>query len=200
MIAQVKGILLEKSPTRVVLDVNGIGYEIYIPVSTFEKLPELGKPTQLLTHLHVREDILNLYGFWNDKDRKLFQLLISVSGVGPRVAIAVLSGVSADQFVKAVANENLSILTKVPGIGKKTAQRLIMELKDKLTKGVGISQIPTSTDKINVIDEAVSAMVSLGYRQFEAQKIVEKVVRSEGELLSVEILIKKALQTAGSST
>jgi len=200
LIAQIKGILLEKSPTRVVLDANGIGYEINIPVSTFEKLPELGKQAHLLTHLHVREDILNLYGFWNDKDRKLFQMLISVSGVGPRVAIAVLSSVSADEFIKAVANENLSILTKVPGIGKKTAQRLVIELKDKLAKRVEISQIPTPTDEINVIDEAVSALVSLGYRQFEAQKVVEKVARLEGKLPSVEILIKKALQTAASST
>jgi Holliday junction DNA helicase RuvA len=191
---------LEKSPTKVVLDVNGIGYEVNIPVSTFEKLPELGKHARLLTHLHVREDILSLYGFWDDEDRKLFQMLISISGVGPRVGIAVLSGVSADEFVKAVANENVSILTKVPGIGKKTAQRLIMELKDKLTDGVEMSHVPAPADKLNVVDEAVSALVSLGYRKFEAQKIVEKVARSVAELPSVEILIKKALQTAASST
>jgi Holliday junction DNA helicase RuvA len=200
MIAQIKGVLLEKTPTRVVLDVQGLGYEINIPVSTYEKLPEVGNTTRLLTHLHVREDVLQLYGFWHHKDRELFQMLISVSGVGPRVALAVLSGISAHEFIQAVANENLSILTRVPGIGRKTAQRLIMELKDKLAKGVEPAQTPDITGGAELIEGAVLALVSLGYRQNEAQKIVDKVAKQEKKLTSIEALIKKALQTAVSST
>ena len=143
---------------------------------------------------------MQLFGFWTEPDRKLFRMLISVSGVGPRVALAVISSVPVDEFVHAVANDNLSTLTNVPGIGKKTAQRLMVELKDKLIQGVDFSSVPVSIHKKEPFEEAVLALVSLGYRQHEAQKMVEKVARLEGELPSVERLIKKALQTAVSST
>lgn len=197
MLSQIKGKILEKSPTRVVVDVGGIGFEVHVPVSTFEKLPELGEQTLLLTHLHVREDIMQLFGFKSKKDRRLFQLLISVSGVGPRMALGVLSSVSVEEFTGAVANNNFSILTKIPGVGKKTAQRLVMELKDKLSGGVEVTPEQVSV-KYDVLEEAVLAMVSLGYRQSEAQKAVEKVARANKVLPSVEILIKKALQSATS--
>jgi len=197
VLSQIMGKLLEKSPTRVVVDVGGIGFEIHVPVSTFEKLPGLGEQTLLLTHLHVREDILQLFGFWSEKDRRLFQLLISISGVGPRMALGVLSSVSVEEFSGAIANNNFSILTKIPGVGKKTAQRLVIELKDKLSAGIEITSEQVSI-KENVLEEAVLAMVSLGYRPAEAQRVVEKVARANKVLPSIEIIIKKALQNATS--
>ena len=197
MLSQIKGKLLEKSPTRVVVDVGGIGFEIHVPVSTFEKLPELGEQVLLLTHLHVREDILQLFGFWAEKDRRLFQLLISISGVGPRMGLGILSSVSVEEFSGAVANNNFSILTKIPGVGKKTAQRLVIELKDKLSGGIELPSEQVSI-KDDIIEQAVLAMVSLGYRPAEAQKAVEKVASANKVLPSVEILIKKVLQNATS--
>ena len=195
MITHIKGIIIEKLPTQVVVDVNGIGYEINIPVSTYEKLAEPGKNTHLFTYLHVREDSMQLFGFWNEKDRRLFKLLISVSGIGPRLALGILSSVTVEEFARAVANNNFSVLMKISGIGRKTAQRLVIELKDKL--GQDIDLTPSHfIDTPGVVDEAILALVSLGYRQNEAQRVVEKVVGSESELPSVEKLIKKALQTA----
>ncbi|HDL17463.1 MAG TPA: Holliday junction branch migration protein RuvA [Bacteroidetes bacterium] len=194
MIAQVRGIVAEKSPTRVVLDVSGVGYEINIPVSTYEKLPNVGGEIRLLTHLHVREDAMQLFGFSNDKEKKLFQLLIAVSGIGPRLALGVLSGISVEDFSLAVRNENSAMLTRIPGVGKKTAQRLVIELKDKIGKGLDVSPA-REIGSVNILEEAVLALVSLGYRQTEAQKIVEKVAGEEESLPSIEVLIKKALQT-----
>ncbi len=199
MISHIKGILVEKLPTLVVLDLTGIGYEINIPVTTFEKLPELGKKLHLFTYLHVREAVMQLYGFWSENDRSLFKHLISVSGVGPRLALGILSGVSAEKFILAVANNNLSVLTKISGVGKKTAQRLVIELKDKLAQSVDLISSP-HMQTMTVVEEAITALVSLGYRQFEARKAVEKVAGSESSLPSVETLIKKALQTAVSKS
>jgi Holliday junction DNA helicase RuvA len=194
MISRLKGVVLEKSPTRIVLEVNGLGYEIHIPVSTFEKVPAIGERTQLFTHLHVREDLLQLYGFWDESEKKMFQLLISISGVGPRMALGVLSGISVDSLSHAVTNNNISVLTQIPGVGKKTAQRLVMELKDKLGQGVEVVQPPGGIP-IDIIDEAITALVSLGYRQGDAQKIINQVIRKEKQVPSIELLIKKALQT-----
>lgn len=195
MIAQIQGMVSWKSPTRVVMDVGGIGFEIHIPVSTYEKLPECGKEAVLLTHLYVREDVLQLYGFWEERDRQLFQMLISISGVGPRMALGILSGVTVEEFTRAVANNNVSLLTRVPGVGKKTAQRLVMELRDKLGPAVEVG-VAGEIMAGDILEEATLALVSLGYRQSEAKKAVEKVARSETTLPSVEVLIKKALQTA----
>ncbi len=199
MISYIKGILIEKLPTLVVLDLNGIGYEINIPVTTFEKLPELGIKVHLHTYLHVREAIMQLFGFWSEKDRTLFKYLISVSGVGPRLGLGILSGVSADEFIIAVTNSNLSVLTKISGVGKKTAQRLVIELKDKLAQSVDLTSSPLA-QTLTVVEEAISALVSLGYRQAEAKRAVEKVAGSESNLPSVEALIKKALQTGVSKS
>ena len=196
MIAYIHGTIAEKSPTRIVVDVNGLGYEIHIPVSTYEKLPAAGERIRLLTYLHVREDILQLYGFGSEEQRALFLELISISGIGPRTALGVLSKVSVSDFTAAVLNENFSLLTQIPGIGKKTAQRLVMELKDKLQRGV--EPITSSSwQSLNVAEEAVLALVSLGYRQIEAQKLVNQVLAAEKQVPSVESLIKKALQTVG---
>ncbi len=194
MIAYIQGTIVEKSPTRVVLESNGLGYEIHIPVPTYEKLPAVGDRAKLLTYLHVREDLLQLYGFSSDEQRALFLALISVSGIGPRIALGVLSGITVADFTTAVISENLSLLTQIQGIGKKTAQRLVMELKDKLQRRIDISTTPSWLSH-DTAEEAIHALISLGYRQSEAQRLVNQVLAAEQRTLSLEVLIKKALQT-----
>ncbi len=193
MLAYIQGTVVEKSPTRVVLDVNGLGYELHIPVSTYEKIPARGQQARLFTYLHVREDLLQIYGFWQAEERDLFLQLISVSGVGPRMAQGILSKVSVADFTRAVSGDDYSMLTQIPGVGRKTAQRLVMELKDKLMPGkdtlAARPGIPGA-----IAEEAVLALVSLGYRKNEAEKMVRKALQTEEKAPPLEVLIKKALQ------
>ncbi|MEE9168664.1 MAG: Holliday junction branch migration protein RuvA [bacterium] len=193
MFAYISGTLIEKSPTRVVLDVGGLGYEIQIPVSTYEKLKQIGEKTRLFTFLYVREDILQLYGFSSEDERRMFLRLISVSGVGPRMAQGILSKLSVRNFVVAITSQDYSVLTQVPGIGNKMAQRLVMELRDKFppVESSGAAQSP---DRQRIGEEAISALVSLGYREGEAQKKVGNVLSSNGGNVALEDLVKKALQ------
>ncbi len=164
MIGRICGTLLAKHPPQVLIDAHGVGYEVDVPMSSFYDLPEIGKPVTLLTHMVVREDAQLLYGFLTQEERSAFKELIKVSGVGPRIALAVLSGLSVEQLAQAIATQQAGLLTRVPGIGKKTAERLVLELKGRLADAIGNSPSAATSDTADI----VNALVSLGYSEKEA--------------------------------
>ena len=190
MIGRINGLLVEKNPPQVVVMANGLGYEVDVPMSTFCELPALGQEVTLLTHLVVREDAQLLYGFSTGPERQAFRALIKISGVGPRIALAVLSGMTVDDLTQAVANQQSGRLQKVPGIGKKTAERLLLELKGRLgdalpgAGGVGMS----GTDPLS---DTLHALVALGYSEREA----DAAVRALAPGLSVDDGIRQALKS-----
>jgi holliday junction DNA helicase RuvA len=198
LISYIKGTLVEKTPTRIVVDANGIGHEIFIPLSSYDALGLVGEATQVYTHFHVREDAQELFGFATPKERWLFRLLISVSGIGPRSALGILSGASVEGFCDAIANEHADFLTAISGVGKKTAQRLILELKSKVSQeevhlvGVGAGKLPVK----DTISEAVQALIALGFHSNVARKTVERCAAEAAKDLSVEELIRSALKNA----
>jgi len=191
MIASIKGTLTDKSPTSVVIDIGGIGLQVLIPVSSLEGLGDIGDKVQLLTHLHVREDALQLYGFATLAERELFLSLISISGVGPKLAQSILSGITVEDFRLAVQQQNIAALSRVPGIGKKTAERLVVELKEK------IGHLETDSRGLPVAssaaEEAIRALLSLGYRQQQAGMTVQKLLKEDASM-SVEELIRRSLR------
>jgi len=194
MIAKISGRLLEKSPTRILIEVGGIGYEIHIPLSTFDKLGAVGENFSVFTHLHVREEALQLFGFATAPEKQLFQHLLSVSGIGPRLAQSILSGCSVEAFCRHIAQNETFVLTEIPGIGKKTAERLILELRDRLGRLMPAASAAAPISKASAIqEETILALVSLGYARSSAEKAVEQVTREAGEL-PVEELIKRALR------
>jgi len=199
MIAHVHGELAEKSPTRVVIDVQGIGYELLVPVSTFEKLPDTGSRVKLLTYQHVREDALQLFGFYTQRERTMFTRLISVSGVGPKLAIAVLSGCPIEELTRAIIESDVARLSALPGIGKKTAQRLSLELRDKLQEtggdfdGDGIMPAVVG-GRGGRFEQAVLGLLSLGFTRADAEKNVRRCLAKDADL-SLDELIKRSLQT-----
>lgn len=194
MIASLTGLLKSKSPTEVLLDVNGVGYAVSIPLSTFEKLGAQNSHVTLFTHLVVREDALQLYGFATEEERSLFRLLISVNGIGPRIAQAVLSGLSVAELKQHVANGNIAALTAIPNIGRKTAERLVLELRDKIDK-VPTPGVITPTDRgAEIRAEALLALTSLGYQRVAAEKAIRQALSENKTDLSLEALIKLALQ------
>jgi Holliday junction DNA helicase RuvA len=196
LIAYLEGKLIEKNPTHLILEVNGVGYSINIPVSTFSNLGETGQMVKVLTCQQVREDELRLYGFSTRPEKDLFELLISVNGVGPKVALGILSCIPVEEFQRSVLQENLDILTTISGVGKKTAQRLIVELKEKLSK-VDLGEMKVREEETAFApaqEEAVMALVSLGYTKPDAKRVLEKVTTDAGEALPVEELIKRALK------
>jgi len=196
MIASLNGTLRYKSPTEVLIDVNGIGYSVLIPLSTYEKLGPLNSPTALLTHLHVREDALQLFGFATEDERNLFKLLISVSGIGPKIAQGILSGISAADLRRHIATGNSTALTAIPGIGKKTAERLVVELRDKIGKSsAGESALPSGDKREGTRVEALLALTSLGYNRQAAEKGIRAALEeTDGAKVTLEELIKKALR------
>ena len=193
MIAQLYGRILEKLPTRILLEVHGVGYEVAIPLSTFEQLGAAGESATLLTHLHVREDALQLFGFATRKEKQLFQLLLAVNGVGPKLAQGILSGCEVEMFCQHIRQNATDALTAIPGVGKKTAERLVVELRDR------IAPLLEETDKANVSgaarasEEALLALVSLGYPRANAEKALRQVLAEHGEL-AIEELIKHTLR------
>jgi Holliday junction DNA helicase RuvA len=193
MIGRLTGILARKEPPSLLLDVNGVGYELDAPMSTFYDLPATGEKVALYTHLVVREDAQLLYGFSRESQRQLFRSLLKVNGVGPRVALAVLSGLSESELLTCLAHEDIARLTKVPGIGRKTAERLIVELRDK----VDLAAAPAAgaarpvTVPADPVSEAVSALIALGYKPAEASRAVGSI---PGEGLRSEDLIRQALK------
>jgi holliday junction DNA helicase RuvA len=197
MIASLTGILRHKSPTEIIIEVHGVGYTVSIPLSTYEKLGDLGSSVSLLTHFHVREDAMSLFGFSTEEERRLFKLLISVSGIGPRIAQSILSGMNVEELKSHIISENVNALMAIPGVGKKTAERLIIELRDKagntLSESDSIGTINTSATALRI--EALQALTSLGYNQQIAEKAIRLVLKEiEGSSISLEELIKRALR------
>ena len=202
MIAHLSGTLLSKQATAVILDVGGVGYEVTIPLSTFYDLEEPGSEVQLRIYTHVREDALQLYGFRTARERELFLKLISVSGIGPRLGITLLSGMSADEMIASIRTNNLARLTLIPGIGRKTAERLVMELRDKvaalsspeLEEELGAKPAASPEPTVDSVRaDALSALLNLGYQRSAAEKAIGTVV-SENEDISVESVLRGSLR------
>ena len=197
MIAYLEGKLIEKNPTLLILEVNGVGYAVNIPVSTYGSLVETGQMVKILTYQHVREDELKLYGFSTKPEKELFELLIGVNGVGPRMALSILSCISVQEFQRSVLQEDLDVLTAISGVGKKKAQRLIVELKEKLGK-VDLGERKDLREEEAIltpaVDEAALALISLGYTKVDARRALDKVTEETKEALPVEELIKRVLK------
>lgn len=195
MIDSISGKLMKKSPAFAVIDVNGIRLKIHVSLSTYERLPEAGTNAQLLTYLHVREDILDLYGFSHEDQRDVFLLLIGISGIGPRSAMGILSGATIDEFKKRIIAGDVKSLTIIPGIGSKTAKRIIIELKEKFVtdKDEDISTLMGSGDVPTEMLDAVDALIALGYKRSQALAAMKKLEKKGDLTGSVELLIKKAL-------
>lgn len=204
MIGRLRGILIEKQPPELLIEVNGLGYEVQMPMSCFYELPELGDEAIVYTHFVVREDAQLLYGFNTVRERALFREVIKANGVGPKLGLAILSGMTAAQFVSCVEREDISTLIKLPGVGKKTAERLVIEMRDRL-KGWGAGDLFTpATDAApmddisagnanqNAEDEAVSALIALGYKPQQASKVVSQVAKPD---MSSETVIREALKS-----
>lgn len=187
MIGRIQGTILQKTPPQLLIDVGGIGYEILAPMSTFYRLPEIGQKITLLTHLIVREDAHILYGFTHERERTLFRNLIKVTNIGPKSALTILSGIEPDTFAQCVINSDIATLSSLPGIGKKTAERLVIEMRDKLTTAPE-QNLNLANDTLN---EAMSALIALGYKPQEAQ---QALMRIENQNTSSEELIRLALQ------
>ncbi len=187
MIARLKGLLIEKTPPTVVIDCNGVGYECEVPMSTFYNLPALGESVTLLTHLVVREDAHLLYGFGTDRERVTFRQLLKVNGIGAKSALSILSGLSVEDLVQAVALQETGLLTRVPGIGKKTAERLLLELKDKFSiEGLAAN---ANTPKSAAVD-ILNALVSLGYNEKEALLAVKQLAPEIGVSEGIKLALK----------
>ena len=196
MIARIHGTLVQKAVQHCVVDVHGTGYRVVVPLTTFYELPETGQQVILHIHTHVREDAISLYGFHTAEEREVFQLMISVSGIGPKLAVNVLSGIDARELVRAVVEGDLKRLTGIPGVGRKTAERMILELKEKVAKlereaDPGIVAVQTG---LQIQDDALSALINLGYRLPVAKDAVDRVLRDESATLTLDRLLKQALR------
>ncbi|PKM30131.1 MAG: Holliday junction branch migration protein RuvA [Gammaproteobacteria bacterium HGW-Gammaproteobacteria-11] len=198
MIGRLKGILLEKQPPHILLDVQGVGYELEAPMSTFYDLPVLGEQVTLHTHMVVREDAQLLYAFADKRGRELFRELIRLNGVGPKLALALMSGLETDELIRAVQAQDTSALVRVPGVGKKTAERLLIELRDRFKAWEALpgsvkplSGVASVATPVSQTGDAVSALISLGYKPQEASRAVAAV---EEDGLSSEELIRRALK------
>jgi Holliday junction DNA helicase RuvA len=192
MIAHLTGKIISKKPTQITLEVNGIGYLINISINTFDKIEEIGKQISLHTYLSVKEDSLTLFGFYTIAEKELFEILIGVNGVGPKLAINILSGITADEFKDAVLNRNVSRLVAIPGVGKKTAERMIIELGDKISK-LSDSGTSISPKSYSVKDDAVAALIGLGYNHKTADNVTRNLIDENAEI-SLEDLIKESLK------
>lgn len=197
MIGQIRGIILEKQPPQLIINVQGVGYEIDAPMSTFYQLPEPGHEVSLFTHFVVREDAHHLYGFYTRDERLLFRTLLKVNGVGPRLGLTILSSITPEEFVRCVLNNDTGSLVRLPGVGKKTAERLVIEMRDKLadwyqaTPSEGASAQQENNARHQILQDAISALITLGYKQQEANRTVTKI---DDGAASSEELIRRALR------
>lgn len=197
MISRLKGIVLESAPLLVILDVAGVGYEVHIPVTTAEKVPPIGQECSLFTQAVYREDSATLYGFATRDDRDFFRLMVEkVSGIGPKIGISMLSRMSTELLRSAIASSDVALLAKCPGIGKKTAERLVIELKDKVglpSSGAAMTSDLAATNQPSAFQDAVSSLMILGYKPADADKLIRKASSQIGADASTEALIKRAL-------
>lgn len=199
MIGRIRGVLVEKKPPEILVDVSGICYEVQVPMSTAYQLPEVGKELQLHTHFVVRDDAQLLYGFYEEKDKTLFRALIKVNGVGPKMALTILSGMDADEFVRTVQNNDVSAMVNMPGIGKKTAERLIVEMRDRLddwsaSSGSAVTARDSSAPS-SISRDAETALMALGYKPQQASKAINQVLRDNPDIEDSEALIRLALKS-----
>ena len=199
MIARISGMLAYKSVQAITLDVHGIGYRVFVPLTTFYELPETGQAITLHIHTHVKEDAINLFGFHTLEERNMFQVMISVSGIGPRLAMNILSGINVADLVDAITGGNLRRLLSIPGVGRKMAERLVLELKDKVLKldrGQAAPRdrvVPRSPEEA-VKEDALSALINLGYKNATARDVIEKIMKDTTEIPALDLLLKSALQ------
>ena len=199
MIARIDGILIEKTPAYIIVEAMGIGYEVIVPLTTFYELPETNQKVVLKIHTHIREDAMTLFGFLTQKEKDVFQLLITVTGIGPKLAINILSGTDFSELVSSIAQGDLNRLVRIPGVGRKTAERIIFDLRDKKIIGLAnewgeeVSDVPENVGMIK--EDALSALVNLGYKQQRINDVLEQVLRDTAvENTSLDIILKKSLK------
>lgn len=207
MIGRIRGVIQDRQANEILVDVGGVGYEVHVPMTTLFRLPATGSEVLLFTHFVVREDAQLLYGFADTRERALFRTLIRVNGVGPRMALAILSGMDSDEFVRCVQNDDINALVRLPGIGRKTAERLVIEVRDRLSEwgmaedaGQGLSADGDVGSASASIREAETALIALGYKPAEAGKAIksaQKLLEAEGATASSEVLIRTALRNKG---
>jgi len=197
MISRLTGILAAKRAPQVLIDCNGVGYEADVSLTTFYQLPEVGVQISIWTHLLIKDDAHSLIGFNTEQERKLFRQLIRVNGVGPKMALTILSGIEGQQFALCITNSDIAMLTRLPGVGKKTAERLIIEMRDKVDDLLGDSPPQTSAaGGHSIVSEAIEALQALGYKMGDAEKMVARVQQGEDQPDSASLLIRKALQAS----
>ena len=197
MIGRIRGVLVDKKPPEIQIDVAGICYEVQVPMSTLYQLPELGKEITLHTHFVVREDAQLLYGFFEEKDKSMFRSLIKINGVGPKMALGILSSMEANEFVRAVRSNDINAMVKMPGIGKKTAERLLIEMRDRLKDWDGEeggTQVPVPAGA-SITSDAETALISLGYKPQQAAHAIAAVLKTNPEILGSEELIRHSLKS-----
>jgi len=187
VIAYLRGKLAQKDPSRVIVDVNGVGYEVFVPLTTFSAMPEPGSDISIDVHTHVREDVIALYGFSSRRERMIFEKLMTISGIGPKLAVSILSGGSVEDLVSAIRRGDLARLTAIPGVGKKTAERIILELRDKL------QDFAAASAKSGVELDVLSALENLGYNRALAESALSRASNGGGET-PFDVLFKRALQ------
>jgi Holliday junction DNA helicase RuvA len=195
MIAQIRGHLIEKSPASVIVEASGIGYQLFISLTTFYDLPQSPQSVVLHTHTHVREDLLQLYGFSTLLEKQLFQILIGVSGIGPKLAINILSGISPSELVRSLSSGDMARLVSIPGVGRKTAERMVLDLQEKAQKiqSRGGCLLPLRPSADGMAEDVVSALVNLGYKRSQAEKAVGSVLQQTPEI-TLEMALKESLR------
>lgn len=194
MIAHLKGTLEHKTPASAIVDVNGVGYEAFISLTNYYELPEPGNPVSLFIYTHHREDVFKLYGFIRDEEKHIFETLIGINKVGPKMALSILSGMPTDELMDVISKNDIARLSTIPGVGRKTAERLALELRDKLSKLEKFMPEGSSTTPRNqILDDALSALVNLGYKKADAEKALQKVWDDNPEPPTLEGLIKESL-------
>ena len=201
MIARISGLLVYKSITHLVVDIHGIGYRVFVPLTTFYELPDTSQKVTLHIHTHVKDDSINLFGFYSYEEKAVFQLMISISGIGPKLAMNILSGISAAELIRAVSQGNLNRLIHIPGVGKKMAERIILELKDKMLKldsHESADKDFSITSKDEMKGDALSALINLGYKSLAAKSALDRIINEFPEPMTLEILLKRTLKILAS--
>jgi holliday junction DNA helicase RuvA len=199
MIALISGKIVYKGISHVVVDAQGVGYRVFIPLTTFYELPETGQTITLHVHTHVKQDGINLFGFYTIQEKDIFELMLTVSGIGPKMSINILSGISVQELLKAISNGDVKKLISIPGLGKKTAERLILELKEKILKKIIVEDAASAgadrqKDKDIIREDVLSALINLGYRNNVAQDALDKVMRESTQELAMDQLLKMTLK------